>query len=511
MKMHQCYIKRLDLKWYKHKILEGEIIMEIKNKIIKNLDKVLNEYMGKNYIPGLAVGVVYDNEVIYTKGFGVKSIDTKEPINEYSLFHMASVSKTFVAIGIMQLVEQGKIQLDSHLIEYLPYFELKDERYKKITIRQMLNHISGMPDEEDYEWDKPQYDEGALERYVRNIKNNELMWEPGEKFAYSNIAFEILGDVIAKVSGVSFEDYMKANILDALEMKESNFLKPLVSKQLLTTPHVLDLENGYRLQVSEVFPYNRAHGPSSTLCSNVVELCNYAIANMNEGSFKGAKILEPQSYSELWREQAVTGWGGYTEGIGLAWFLGEYKGVKVKAHDGGDTGFLSNLVLFPEIGAAVIMMMNNDYASIDNICSNIMDIVLNLEVSTIKESLTSHTLEIMLNKDYKTAMKECKLIKEEALIDYYVNSGEFHYFAYELLEKKKIKEAIELLKISIMIFPEKSGLYHALGEMYLENGEKELALESYKKSVEINPDNVDAKKKIEKLLCKRNLVIDRRS
>ncbi|MBZ9625063.1 MULTISPECIES: serine hydrolase domain-containing protein [unclassified Clostridium] len=107
-------------------------MMEIKNQIIENLDKVLNEYTVKNYIPGLAVGVVYDNEVIYTKGFGVKNIETKESINEYSLFHMASVSKTFIATGIMQLVEQGKIQLDSHLIEYLPYFEIKDDRYKKI-------------------------------------------------------------------------------------------------------------------------------------------------------------------------------------------------------------------------------------------------------------------------------------------------------------------------------------------------------------------------------------------
>lgn len=112
--------------------IKGAIMMEIKNQIIENLDKVLNEYTVKNYIPGLAVGVVYDNEVIYTKGFGVKNIETKESINEYSLFHMASVSKTFIATGIMQLVEQGKIQLDSHLIEYLPYFEIKDDRYKKI-------------------------------------------------------------------------------------------------------------------------------------------------------------------------------------------------------------------------------------------------------------------------------------------------------------------------------------------------------------------------------------------
>ena len=472
--------------------------MEMKNQIIENLDKILNEYMGKNCIPGLAVGVVYDNEVIYTKGFGVKNIETKELINEYSLFHMASVSKTFVATGIMQLVERGKINLDSYLIEYLPYFELKDDRYKKITIRQMLSHISGMPDVNDYEWDKPQYDEGALERFVRSVKEDSLMWEPGEKFAYSNNAFEILGDVIAKVSGVSFEDFMKENILDILDMRESNFFKPLVSKELITTPHVLDLENGCK--VSEVFPYNRAHGPSSTLCSNVVEMCNYAIANMNEGRFKFAKIVETESYSELWRAQATTGWGGYTSEIGLAWFLGEYKGVKVKSHSGGDTGFRSKLVLFPEIDVALVMMINSDYASIDNICSNIMDIVLGHEAKSIKDSLANYILKTMVNNNSEIALKEYYEIKENSIEKYIVSEGEFNSLAYGLLGGKRNKEAIELLKISLISFPESSNLYDSLGEIYLIDGNKEMALESYKKSVELNPNNIRGKKILEEVI-----------
>lgn len=474
--------------------------MEMKNEIIENLDKVLSEYMEKNIIPGLAVGVVYDNEVIYTKGFGVKNIETKEEVDENSLFHMASVSKTFVATGIMQLVEQGKINLDSYLIEYLPYFELKDDRYKKITIRQMLKHISGMGDVDDYEWDKPKYDEGALERFVRGLSDDELLWEPGEKFSYSNDAFEVLGDVIAKVSGMTFEDYMKENILNVLGMKESNFLKPLVSKELLTTPHVLNLENGYGVKVSEVFPYNRAHGPSSTLCSNVVEMCQYAIANMNEGKFNGTKILEPQSYSELWREQAVTGWSGYTSRIGLSWFLGEYKGAKVKSHSGCDTGFLSNLVLIPEIKAAVVIMTNCDFAAISTICSNVMSIILGHEVSSIKEFLGIHMLKTILNEGFETAMKECRLIKEKNLEDYFVDASDFNYQAYKLLQNKKINKAIELLKIAIVIFPEEANLYDSLGEIYLENGDKELALENYKKSVELNPKNVNGKKIIEELI-----------
>jgi len=355
--------------------------MEIKAKIIRDLDRIINEYVNAEFVPGLSVGVVYNNEVIYTKGFGVKNVDTKELIDEKSLFHMASVSKTFVATGIMQLVEQGKINLDEYLVEYLPYFNLKDDRYKKITIRQLLTHTSGMPDEDDYEWDKPQYDEEALERYVRGINVRELMWKPGEKFAYSNIAYEILGNVIEKVSGMSFEKYMEDNILSIVQMRESNFFKPLVSKGLLTSPHILDIKNGYGATVSEVFPYNRAHGPSSTLCSNVVEMCNYAITNMNKGRFEGKKILESNSYSELWREYASTGWGGYTSEIGLAWFLGKYKGNRVKSHSGMDTGFRSNLIILPEKGIAVIVMINSDYIGTKVLCTSILEILLGEEVN----------------------------------------------------------------------------------------------------------------------------------
>lgn len=473
--------------------------MEIKEKVIRNLDRIINEYVKMEFVPGLSVGVVYNKEAIYTKGFGVKNVETKEPVDEKSLFHMASVSKTFVATGIMQLAEQDKVNLDEYLIEYLPYFKLKDDRYKKVTIRQLLSHISGMPDEDDYEWDKPQYDEEALESYVRSINERELMWEPGEKFAYSNIAYEILGNVIEKVSGMSFEKYMKENILNVVQMRESNFFKPSVSKDLLTSPHILDIKNGYGATVSEVFPYNRSHGPSSTLCSNVVEMCNYAIANMSEGRFEGDKILEANSYSELWKKYASTDWGGYTSEIGLAWFLGEYKGNKVRSHSGMDTGFRSNLIILPEKGISVVVMINSDYIGTKILCTSILDILLGEEVDYVKRSLASHIVRTMFNNNSETALQEYNTIKQNFIEGYLVYEDEFNAIAYNLLERKRNNEAIDVLKLSIEIFPESANLYDSLGEMYLLQGNKKLALKSYKKSIDLNPNNVEGKKMVDEL------------
>jgi hypothetical protein len=172
----------------------------------QKLQPVLKKLIQKQQLPGFAMAVVEHDRFAYAAGFGLRNATRKDdPITTRSLFHMASITKTFVATSIMQLVERGKIDLDTPVVKYLPYFRMADRRYKIITVRQMVTHTSGMPDVEDYEWNKPQYDDRALERYVRSLGNLKLEFAPGERFEYSNMAFEILGDVIAKVSGELFD------------------------------------------------------------------------------------------------------------------------------------------------------------------------------------------------------------------------------------------------------------------------------------------------------------------
>jgi CubicO group peptidase (beta-lactamase class C family) len=153
---------------------------------------------------------------------------------------MASITKPFVGTAIMQLVERGVVDLDAPVVKYLPYFRLADDRCNSITVRQMVTHTSGMPDVDDYEWDKPQYDEGALGRYVRSLTNQKLLFVPGERVQYSNMAFEILGDLVAKASGESFDDYVHRHILAPLKMTDSTLLLKHANPTLLTWGHELD-------------------------------------------------------------------------------------------------------------------------------------------------------------------------------------------------------------------------------------------------------------------------------
>jgi CubicO group peptidase (beta-lactamase class C family) len=331
----------------------------------------------KQRLPGLAIGVVKDGKLIYARGFGVAKLGGTAPITTRSLFHMASVTKTFVATSIMQLVEAGKVDLDAPLIRYLPYFRMDDDRFRAVTVRQMLSHMSGIPDTVNYNWDKPEYDDGALERFVRSLADKKLVFTPGEKFAYSNSAYEVLGDVIAKVSGESFEAYVQHHILTPLGLKSSTLLVREADQQLLTSPHVMESQ---KIAVSKTFPYNRAHAPSSTMYSSIDDMSRWAMANLNRGELDGQRILKRETIEKMW--QPVTDAFNLKEGI--SWFVTEQRGHRLVVHSGGDVGFESLLVLAPDDGVGIVAMTNigAENTHLNDFVSEAMRIMLSLNQVT---------------------------------------------------------------------------------------------------------------------------------
>ena len=320
-------------------------------------------------LPGLTAAVVRDGEVVYMGAFGERQLGGGEALTPDHIFHFASVSKPFVATAILQLAERGQVELDDPVTKYLPYFELADPGYRRITIRQMLNHTSGMPDVEDYEWHRPEYDPGAAERYVRSISSETMLWAPGGGWRYSNMAFDTLGDVIAKISGLSFEEYVRQNILEPLGMRRSSFIHPDIEESLRTTGHV-----GEPPRVSDVYPYNRRHAPSSTLNSSVSQMTRWMLANLNRGELAGERILRAESYEHLWTPSAETGRGDAA--VGLSWFLGEHRGHATVFHGGSDTGFRSYLLLAPDDGIGVVLASNWSGTDTALLASGVLDLVL---------------------------------------------------------------------------------------------------------------------------------------
>lgn len=437
--------------------------------ITDQLDRLLSDYFEYDKATaGMAVGIVYNHQPIYAKGFGVKNKETGEPASAHTLFHMASISKTYVGTAVMQLVEKGQILLDEKIVFYLPYFSLKDERYRDITVRQLLSHTSGMPDEDDYEWDLPQFDEEALERYVRGISNHELMWDPGiHQYEYSNIGFEILGDIIAKVSGVSFEQYMKEHVFDVLQMKNSSYAMPEVDKRLLASPHIMGMDSSFGAKVSRVYPYNRKHGPSSTLLTNAKESCLYAMAYLNEGSLNGSRILQPSSVQEMWREIAPADDFLYYRHIGLSWFLGEYKGFLARAHGGMDTGFRSNIVLIPEKGIAVTIMFNTDYLGLHSINNAILDVLLGEKVDYIPRSLTLYVVGVLAAEGLEAAVKEYASVTDIPSSGFLPIESDFrfNYIIQNLLDHGNNEGAAKVLELGLRLDPNSESLRAMLEKM----------------------------------------------
>ena len=467
---------------------------EKSDRFKEQLEPIINQVIQQSRMPGFAIAVVEDQKVVYAAGFGVRRLGEKDPVTARSLFHMASVTKTFVATSIMQLWEQGKIDLDAPVAKYLPYFRLKDERYKLVTLRLMLSHISGMPDTNDYEWDKPQYDDGALERYVKSLANDSLIADPGTKFQYSNIAFEVLGDVIAKVSGLSFEDYVKRNLLEPLGMTISTLLVKQADADLLTSPHVLG--HSYDVAVSKVFPYNRMHSPSSTLYSSVLDMSRWAMANLNRGEFHGKRILKSSTYDLMWKPA-----GEQFGQIGISWFLNKYKGFGLVTHSGGDTGFVSNLVLIPEKKIAVVMMSNYDRANLRALTFAAMDVALGIkpEPVVIKTQIDRVFYKTMSAQGLDTAVKQYLELKKNKPEEFDFQEELLNNLGYQLMGEGKFKEAIRVLQVNVVSYPSSSNVYDSLAEAYMKNGEKTAAIENYEKSLKLDPANTNAVDMLKKL------------
>lgn len=466
------------------------------NTLTKKIDTYLTETVDRLRIPGLTIAVTRNDSVLYSSAFGYTNIHTKRPMKPEHVFHWASVSKTFVATAILQLVEKGKIDLDEKLITYLPYFKQKDPEYKTITIRQMLNHTSGISDVHDYEWDNPQYDSGALERFVRSTANDNMRFEPGKDMAYSNTAYEALGDVIAKVSGVSFETYIHQNILDPLEMYTTSFLYPRIPDSLRVSGHRWAGEPF----VSKHYPYNRMHGPSSTLNASVLEMTHYALAHLHRGEYKGKRILADTTYN-LWWTNTIN-----IEGrpkIGLAWWLGERQGVQTMRHSGGDTGFGSIFVLAPAKNISVMLVCNYDVVRTDHLANAILDILLDKEPVPARRPIGFDFAEVMKAEGPDAARAFVKKTSEDSVKrkDYIWNEdeGAFSYPGYLLLHNDMFDEAIELFKFNVEQFPNSGWAHSHLARAYARAGANALARQYFQKAIELMPEEEAFKEELRKV------------
>jgi CubicO group peptidase (beta-lactamase class C family) len=348
------------------------------------IDTMLEHAMQAGQVPGLAIGIIQNKHIVYAKGFGVAEIGSVQAVTSQTAFQLGSDSKMMVGIAMMQLVEQGKIDLDAPVTRYLPYFRLADPRYKAITLRHILSHRSGLPWCADYDrcdfldYEAPEFDEGSLERHVRELVTVKLENPPGEKMQYSDVGFEILGDVIAKVSGQSFEDYIHDHIFAPMQLHHTSFKLKDIATDILASPHVID-PGANKVKVNSYYPYSRLHAPSSHLLSNVDDMNRYALVQLDQGITPQSRVLPASAYKIMWTPEIPTNMQSkWEKNLGLGWFLGDHDGHRLVGHGGGDTGFACGFIMAPEDGIAVVVMENRE-DSAEDIAFEVMALLLKAE------------------------------------------------------------------------------------------------------------------------------------
>ncbi len=344
---------------------------------IYQLEQHIEACMHEGHVPGLALAIVKDQQVIYARGFGVTSVeDGSLPVTPQTLFRIGSVTKPLTGSAVMRLVEEGKLDLDRPVKEYVEWLVFSEAGLEeRITLRLLMSHSAGLPTAAQPFGSR---DPSGLERYIREeIPTLSLIAPPGKVWSYSNPGILLVGYILEKVGGKPYTALMQELVFDPLEMKRTTFDPTVAMTYPLAQSHDLD-EDG-TLSVQHRFADNTAHYPAGFVMSTVLDMANFALMFMNQGRFHDRQVLSPASVAAIQTPQASL-YTTTSTAYGLAMGIDSYKGQRWIGHTGGISTFGSELVMLPDSGLALMIVFNRlspDH-SFEDIVHSILDQLLDL-------------------------------------------------------------------------------------------------------------------------------------
>lgn len=351
---------------------------------LKGLDARVVAFMNQFALSGLGIGVVQDGKLVYGKGFGLAEAKTKKPITTDTIFRIASISKTFTAIAVMQLFEQGKFKLDDPVNLYLKTFQVlhPDPHAPEVTIRHMLTHTSGIGEMRSTdEFFKSFFDGGKryksfkeylppLDEYFNGLLAPDVY--PEKKWAYANNAYATLGQMIEDISGKPFPQYMREHVFAPLGMKNSDFvLSDLVRDELA---------QGYTLKkgLLEEVDYIEFPGlAAGTALSSVEQMGLYLAALMNGGANAHGTVIKPETLQKMMSPHYQE--HPHLASMGLGFFLEDLDGHKAAWHGGSLPGFNSALWVAPDDKLGVFVSANSNTRMIYHFGKAILRDLIGLE------------------------------------------------------------------------------------------------------------------------------------
>lgn len=330
-----------------------------------SLDIYIQRGMKQWQIPGLAIAVVKDGNVIFSKGYGVKEINRTDKIDESTLFIIASNTKLFTGTALAKLDYEKKLSLNDKVTKYLPWFKLYDSNSTRLAnIRDMLCHRIGL-----------KTFQGDFTFWNSNLPKDSVIWkmrylkpsgEFRQDYGYCNSAFLVAGRILEKVTGKTWEKYVEENILTPLEMTNTYMnTANLALKQNVAQPH----NNLYGPLTTLPFDKIDNLGPATSMASNIKDLSKWVIMQLDSGRYKGNWILPWEVLQKTRDINILTGsrkspyYPTHFRGYGLGVFATDYSGKQVYWHTGGAFGHVTNVCFVPEEKLGIVILSNNDNQS----------------------------------------------------------------------------------------------------------------------------------------------------
>jgi CubicO group peptidase (beta-lactamase class C family) len=327
---------------------------------ISEIDSVIKGEMGKQHIVGISVGIVVDGHILLDTGYGLANITDSIPVTGKTVFKIGSLSKHIIATCIMALAEQNKIKLSDPVRKY---FKGAPSGWDSITIRNLLNHTSGIERESPlFDWMKRQPDLTLIQAVYKDT----LLFSPGTQWKYSNMGYFMLADIIRQVTGQSFEKYMNDFFVKChLEHTTTTTLCKAKDKAL-----------GYRYNKTSGEPVPSldfvALRPSGAFSSSMEDMIKWDSLQVN------SNILTKGDWAEMFEDTVREGrkFNGSQAYYGYGWSIGRYEGHRLVHHDGSTLGFTTEYLRFVDDGISIIILTNTDGASLARIAKKIAQIVI---------------------------------------------------------------------------------------------------------------------------------------
>lgn len=327
---------------------------------LSKIDTFVNRILAQWKAPGVSIAVVEKNKVIYAGGFGYRHVEQKLPVDQHTLFAIGSCTKAFTASMLGMLMQEGKVDLDKPVRNYLPELKFENEYTNdQATLRDMMCHRTGLP-RHDYSWYGSTASRKELLERIPHLKPSAAL---REKYQYNNFMFLAQGMVIEKLTGKSWEDNLKERLFGPLNMSHSN-MSVLDMEKSSNRSQAYNTEN---FEIKEI-PFRNidAIGPAGSINSCAADMANWLITWIHGGRFMGKDIIPPSYVNQAMTAQMVTGGGlpgvenadVHTSAYGLAWGISSYRGHYRVEHGGGIDGFISSTCFFPSDSIGIFVVSN---------------------------------------------------------------------------------------------------------------------------------------------------------